>query len=402
MRRDLIYQPGDLVNFKSDNQIERSIEWIVVKINEKGRTALIIPAFCVEDMMFIEGRIYFEGIGMNAELCRWVDLSVLDKKSIPELDSLHIRLLEPFDKNLILFEDEQERSKKVLAAFADYDRHQHYVLLEDTGGPRIVRIDYDIHTNWENEKKVMILEDLLKRYPYNFLVKQSQESIDRRQVLSTMSMLERNSSKKSIGEHRSGDTTNTLHVDEDDLILFGQYDNRDLCWRVLKKNEDKLYLLDENGIIYSPYMYEEDYDDCRWENSPIRSFLNNEFFNQAFSETEKKHIINVCTEKKTKIFPAVYDKVFLMSAAECRYLLPLERDRMLVEILDDHRDDSRKYRGVSWWLRSPGYEDGFCCSVNKEGKIKCDTGGHIDCVIRPSIIIDLYGSEIKVIKDKHS
>lgn len=403
MRYKHVFQLGDLVAYKTNGQDENPNEWIVIKTNEKEKTALIIPVSCVSDMTYLENRIFFSGIGLNAEFCKWVNFSDLDKIIIPALDSLHIRLLENFDKNLVLFEGGQERSKNVIAAYVDYDSNRHYALLEDTGGPRIVRIEYDHLPNWEAERKAMILDDLLKRYPYLFLVQKSLESIDRWQVLSSMAMPEWNLSRECTTELLSGENQDKAYTDEDDtyLIKLGHFFGKDLYWQILEKNNDKALTLCKTGIKRSAFMYEDD-DDCRWESSQIRDFLNNEFFNLAFTEEEKKHITPVCTEKETEISSPIFDHIFLLSAAECRYFLPLKRDRKLTCMLNAHSwlhgHKSGENPAVSWWLRTTGYgyEHAYC--INQDGETEHDIWGHLECVIRPAIVVNLSGSKIEIAK----
>lgn len=79
-----------------------------------------------------------------------------------------------------------------------------------------------------------------------------------------------------------------------DTYVFGKYEQdkieengpEDIEWYILDENDGKKLLLSKYALDYQ--MYNDDY--ATWETSHIREWLNDEFYNQAFSEEEKNRI----------------------------------------------------------------------------------------------------------------
>lgn len=73
-----------------------------------------------------------------------------------------------------------------------------------------------------------------------------------------------------------------------DCVTFGSYkfsdEPEDLKWRVLSKNNDGILLLADKAVTNMSYSYNT--SSLSWENSNIRSWLNNVFFNNASFPTQ--------------------------------------------------------------------------------------------------------------------
>ena len=100
-----------------------------------------------------------------------------------------------------------------------------------------------------------------------------------------------------------------------DTVIFGSYEVKSngeyvyLIWDVLDKKEDMMliatcYIIDEKQI-------EIDY---KWENSKIRSWLNNDFYNKAFKKDEE--IEKICDTILWTDGKVTKDKIFLLSEYE--------------------------------------------------------------------------------------
>ena len=112
-----------------------------------------------------------------------------------------------------------------------------------------------------------------------------------------------------------------------ETIFLGSYwqsnhtEKEPIEWLVLRENEDSMYVLSKYCLDCIPYCEGRK---IAWKNSFMRKWLNETFFNNAFSEEEKDRIIlsNVKTESGgwfgpwLDSGPAVKDKVFLPSIAE--------------------------------------------------------------------------------------
>ncbi len=95
-----------------------------------------------------------------------------------------------------------------------------------------------------------------------------------------------------------------------------------LIWTVLNKDENGLFVFSEIGLESKYYYYKND-KSVSWEKSGLRKWLNNDFYNKAFSEDEKKIIFEntvMCesdesTHLNSKI-ERTNDIIFLLSIQE--------------------------------------------------------------------------------------
>lgn len=104
---------------------------------------------------------------------------------------------------------------------------------------------------------------------------------------------------------------NTTSINNIDSIKFGSFpqsstNNEPIEWIVLEKDNDKALLMSKYCIVNSPYgnnMIEE--GKFPWEKSDLRNYLNNDFYNTAFSSDEKSSILTntfINTFKNDKVF----------------------------------------------------------------------------------------------------
>ena len=135
---------------------------------------------------------------------------------------------------------------------------------------------------------------------------------------------------------------------------------RRLVWRVIEKDDDKLFALSYYIVDFDTYNNKQDRN---WEISRVRNSLNSQFYDNAFNDEEKKCILTV---KK--------DNVTLLTKKQAETLVSFN-DRK------SNRD---------WWLRTPysTLSNTFVCSVYKEGNIGYDYCNSLGGV-RPAIYIDL-------------
>lgn len=93
-------------------------------------------------------------------------------------------------------------------------------------------------------------------------------------------------------------------------IEFGKWNNMVIKWNVIKENDYELF------VICSDTIEERQFDSssnvCDWSKSELRKYLNNDFYNKAFTENEKKIIINT----KLNDVGDTKDNVFILSEEE--------------------------------------------------------------------------------------
>ena len=170
-----------------------------------------------------------------------------------------------------------------------------------------------------------------------------------------------------------------------DTIYFGTYEQdnnfsngkEEIEWKVLEK--------DQNGkmLVVSKYAldcrnYHSSAKQITWEDSDIRSWLNNDFYSNAFSSSEKSAVKTVTNENtgnsdfKISGGNKTSDKIFLLSIDEAKRYLPNNIDRMCqatkyAESKGTELDSLT--HNCRWWLRSPGSTLYSASSVKIDGFI---------------------------------
>lgn len=120
-----------------------------------------------------------------------------------------------------------------------------------------------------------------------------------------------------------------------DYIWFGNYWQNDtngdgvaneqdikepILWKVLSVNGNDAFLLSQKILNIKPYNDEDVY--CTWETCTLRTWLNNEFYDAAFSNDEKKAIKNTHVKNdnnplyETNGGNDTYDHIYLLSFSE--------------------------------------------------------------------------------------
>lgn len=183
---------------------------------------------------------------------------------------------------------------------------------------------------------------------------------------------DKNTSKKKMAGAEPGD-----------IIIFGSYeqDNKksngeeSIEWIVLSNNGSELFVLSKYALDWQ--FYNEEYGAVTWENCTLREWLNDDFYNAAFSSSEKSMIKttyvvnNDNREYGTEGGNDTWDKIFLLSLEEvtnrqlgfkniakesnvARECAPTAYAGLHANSRNGPRT-SEGYVGCAWWLRSPGY-----------------------------------------------
>ena len=155
------------------------------------------------------------------------------------------------------------------------------------------------------------------------------------------------------------------------IITFGSYEQDgntkngadEIEWIVLEEKDNKLLVISRKILDVAPFNSKW-VDSITWEKSTLRKWLNSDFYNSAFTASEKSHIqtVTVTAEKNSKYnTPAgsnTQDKIFLLSISEAETYFGKNRPcgdgscemtdwaRYKLSYLD--------HVSKSWWLRTPG------------------------------------------------
>ena len=175
----------------------------------------------------------------------------------------------------------------------------------------------------------------------------------------------------------------------------GYFKYEPIKWRVLQSENGEAFLLSD--VILDRQPYNENYEDITWEESSLRTWLNGEFINRAFSDEEKEKI-NI-TEIVNQDNPDygteggnnTSDKIFLLSLSE----VSEQQDGEKYGFLDDRMracENSTFSEAFSWWwLRSPGLISFRAAGVSGYGWVsRSGHSVHInDDGVRPALHLNL-------------
>lgn len=103
------------------------------------------------------------------------------------------------------------------------------------------------------------------------------------------------------------------------IITLGKWNNKPIEWVVLKKESFGTLVISKWEIDRRVF---DSNNDNNWSSSDLRKFLNNDFFNTAFSGEEKKKIVNtfLAYPNNTK------DDVFILTKEEVETLILKDGD----------------------------------------------------------------------------
>ena len=164
-------------------------------------------------------------------------------------------------------------------------------------------------------------------------------------------------------------------------------------WLQISSNTNgRALLLSKYCLDWDGYQY--DGTVC-WEESDAREYLNNTFFDQAFSEEEKRHIVAAEIYSDKDII--TYDYVFLLSMNEIEKYLKNVNDRVaLMPFIDylytqDISKEINKYQMTMdpypWWTRTSDQNTSTTKIINEFGDAMDIHSSADEVGIRPAIWI---------------
>ena len=162
---------------------------------------------------------------------------------------------------------------------------------------------------------------------------------------------------------------------------------------------NKAMLLSADGLDVKKY--NEESKEVTWETCTLRKWLNEEFFDTAFSAEEQQRIISMIVKNpdnpnyQTPGGNDTEDKVFLLSIDEAlKYLVRPER--IVAPSPYVKKKGYLTWNGYCcWWLRSPGCSPDCAAGVSTDGIVD-NRGGSVKLipeVVRPALWVEL-GSDI--------
>lgn len=170
-----------------------------------------------------------------------------------------------------------------------------------------------------------------------------------------------------------------------DMLLFGTYEQdndltngaEDIEWVVLEKEGTRLLIISEYAL--NDMGYNTRYQKATWEDSTVRIWLNGEFLEEAFDETQQAMIqdtvVTADPNPKYSEDPGAdtVDKIYLMSIAEAEHYYAKNGDRRCKAspyAISLGAFVSEVSKSTWWWLRTPGGEPQDAAIVYGDGSIR--------------------------------
>ncbi len=194
-------------------------------------------------------------------------------------------------------------------------------------------------------------------------------------------------------------------VNVGDIITFGAYEQDNntsngkeaIEWQVLDVQNGKALIISKYALDCKAY--NETYTDVTWETCTLRTWLNSNFYNTAFSSADKNKIIKTTVtadanpDYSTDPGNNTSDNVFLLSITEANKYFASNAARQCKSTA--YATAQGVWTSSSgycwWWLRSPGYYLSDASDVDYIGSI-ITYGSYVyddDFAVRPALWISL-------------
>lgn len=168
-------------------------------------------------------------------------------------------------------------------------------------------------------------------------------------------------------------------------IKMGKFDGKELEWLVIAKENGKALVIASSPVASRDFNATQ--VNVAWETSTLRSWLNNDFYNAAFTDAEKNRILTTTVVAEVNPnYPAANpgnntnDKVYLLSMSEAGKYFADNNARKCVYKSEDSY----------WWLRSVGDNGTGAAYVNQSGAI-CDRLSNCNYYTKGGTYHDHYG-----------
>lgn len=191
-----------------------------------------------------------------------------------------------------------------------------------------------------------------------------------------------------------------------DTVTLGSYEQdgdvsdgaEPIEWIVLAKEDGRALLLSKYALDCRPY--NDDWDDVTWATCDLRSWLNGEFYEAAFSAGEQalvaeSDLTNADNEEYgTPGGADTQDRVFLLSIDEVGQYLPTDENRVCLLTAQAVANGALAFGDTGkcdWWLRSPGGVSRGAAGVYSDGYV-CSSGWGVDYddfAVRPALWVNL-------------
>jgi hypothetical protein len=171
-----------------------------------------------------------------------------------------------------------------------------------------------------------------------------------------------------------------------DAVTFGVWDDQPLEWGVLAIDQGTALLITTETVARLPY--NEAPADSSWQQSSLRSWLNEDFYSAAFSTNQRQlitetdyQVLDAHQGVLATINPDNDDRVFLLSTEEAHALL--KQNQTLAPIIQGDRQP--------FWFRAYDSAEGCIVGFYVDGSIgwNGDYTDDISASVRPALWVAL-------------
>lgn len=202
------------------------------------------------------------------------------------------------------------------------------------------------------------------------------------------------------------------------IVTFGAYtqtasyiDKTPIEWLVLDYDaaSNRALIISRYGLVVKPYNTEQ--LDITWEKCTLRTWLNNDFLNAAFTAQEQKGIVLTAVDNSksqgssrwdTNGGNNTQDKIFLLSYVEANKYFGVTwennnnmKSRVTPTVYATKAGTARSFSKITadsataWWLRSPGYNQRSAAVVRSDGSLNNGGVTNDGVVVRPALWLNL-------------
>lgn len=187
------------------------------------------------------------------------------------------------------------------------------------------------------------------------------------------------------------------------IVQYGSYEQDNVQsngpepieWIVLDKQDDKALLISKYGLDAQAYHFEYNY--VTWQSCSLRTWLNHQFYQEAFTFLQQQSIISA--QLNTENYPnvghddesAIIDQVFLLSREEAeQYFADDEARKLLITSYARKKGAGTMYTDTaSWWLRSSGSVNLRAANITLEGALGDSVVDYNSYAVRPAMWVTL-------------
>ncbi len=153
-----------------------------------------------------------------------------------------------------------------------------------------------------------------------------------------------------------------------ETVKLGNYGGESLEWRVLDKKDNATLLITKNIIDYKDFNESTQAEATDWKNSSLRHWLNEDFYQNAFSNEERNAIKTTTVQdfkEDHKAGEQTQDHIFVLSVDQAFSYFESDEDR--IAHATEYAKQQKKYPQDSYWLIDSYSSDLYKYLVSPKG-----------------------------------